>query len=329
MVTQQDVADRAGVGRRTVSHVVTDFPHVNPAVRERVLRAIDELGYVPNRAAQRLRTGRGGVIALVVPEIGVGYFGQLAHLVVEEAAARGVGTIVAQTHGLRERELVEIERILALQPDGLILSPLGLTAADLAALDVRTAVALIGERFAEPDARTIVVDNESASAELVAHLVASGRTCVAYVGGTQEEPRFDSLRRTGYLSALAEAGLQAPPIVELADYTTPEGHAAGLELVRRIRAGESVDAVFCVTDEVALGVLRALHDGGVRVPDEVAVAGFDDIAEARYATPRLTTVAPDTAQLARRAVAAALGDAPADAAGRIPHRLQLRESTDG
>ena len=83
MVTQQEVAERAGVGRRTVSHVITGFPHVSADARERVLRAIDELGYVPNRAAQQLRTGRSGVIALTVPEIGVGYFGELGTLIVE------------------------------------------------------------------------------------------------------------------------------------------------------------------------------------------------------------------------------------------------------
>src|SRR5690606_19277763 len=132
MVTQQDVADRAGVGRRTVSHVVTGFRYVNAEVRERVLRAIDELGYVPNRAAQQLRTGRSGVIALTVPEIGVGYFGELGTLIIEEAAARGIGTVVAQTRGSRARELTELERLLALQPDGVIMSPLGLTAADVA-----------------------------------------------------------------------------------------------------------------------------------------------------------------------------------------------------
>src|SRR5690606_40487186 len=147
VVTQQEVADRAGVGRRTVSHVITGFPHVSAEARARVLRAIDELGYVPNRAAQQLRTGRSGVIALTVPEIGVGYFGELGTLIVEEAASRGLGTVVAQTRGVRDRELTELERILALQPDGVIMSPLGLTPADLADLAARVPVALIGEHL--------------------------------------------------------------------------------------------------------------------------------------------------------------------------------------
>ena len=89
MVTQMDVARRAGVSRRTVSNVVTDFPYVKTEVRERVQRAIVELGYVPNRAAQRLRTGHSGVIALLVPEVGVGYFGEIGNLIIEAAAARG------------------------------------------------------------------------------------------------------------------------------------------------------------------------------------------------------------------------------------------------
>src|SRR5690606_34339528 len=141
-----------------------------------------------------LRTGRSGVIALTVPEIGVGYFGELGTLIIEEAAARGIGTIVAQTRGSRSRELAEFERLLALQPDGVITSPLGLTAADVAGLAARVPVALIGEHFvgagAATDAETaagvadaavagplhpVAIDNALAASEVVAHLVGLGR----------------------------------------------------------------------------------------------------------------------------------------------------------
>jgi DNA-binding LacI/PurR family transcriptional regulator len=330
VATQQDVADRAGVGRRTVSHVITGFPHVSAEARERVLRAIDELGYVPNRAAQQLRTGRSGVIALTVPEIGVGYFGELGTLIVEDAAARGLGTVVAQTRGFRERELTELERILALQPDGVIMSPLGLTADDLAGIAARAPVALIGEHFlggaggAAEAVRPIAIDNAAAASEVVAHLAQLGRRRIAFLGMPGDGPRFNALRREGARAARERAGLEVVADVEVRDFTWEDGHRAGAEVARRVAAG-GLDAVFCVTDEVAIGVMRALHDAGLRIPDDVAVAGFDDIPEGRYATPRLTTVAPDKAEIARRAVAAVLGESPV--AGPVPHRLAPREST--
>lgn len=325
MVTQMDVARRAGVARRTVSNVVTGFPYVSADVRERVRRAIDELGYVPNHAAQQLRTGRSGVIALIVPEVGVGYFGELCNLIVEEAAAYGIGTVVAQTHGSRERELAEIERVLALQPDGIIASPLELTPDDIDSIGRRVSLSLIGEHFFDADAGSIAIDNVAASFAVVTHLIRSGRARIAYVGTAGPSPRFNELRREGYLSAVRAAGLPVIAEAQAQDFTTPDGHHAGLELAARIRAGEEIDAVFCVTDEVAIGVLRALHDANLRVPADVAVAGFDDITEGRYSTPRLTTVAPDKHDIARRAVAIMRGETSGtDAVG---FTVEEREST--
>lgn len=323
MVTQMDVARLAGVGRRTVSNVVIGFPHVSEDVRARVLRAIDQLGYVPNRAAQHLRTGRGGVIALTVPEVGVGYFGELANLIIEEAASRGVGTVVAQTHGSRERELAEIERILALQPDGLIASPLGLTPDDVEQLSHRTRVAVIGEHLHGQGVASIAIDNAAAADEVVEHLIRSDRRGIAFIGATGDLPRFNALRRDGYSSALARHGLEPFTGISVADFTSQAGFEAGAELARHAASG--IDAAFCVTDEVAIGVVRALHDAGIRVPGDVAVAGFDDIPEGRYSTPRLTTASPDKREIARRAVACALGEPPVRAA--IGHVIVTRESS--
>ena len=327
MVTQMDVARRAGVGRRTVSNVVTGFPYVSKDVRERVLRAIEELGYVPNRAAQQLRTGRSGVIALTVPEVGVGYFGELGNLVVEEAAARGLGTVVAQTRGSREREITEIERLLALQPDGVIMSPLGLTADDLAGFSARTNVAVIGEHFVGTHTRPIAIDNAAAARDVVSHLLASGRERIAFLGMSAASPNFNQLRRRGYLEALERHGIAPIAAAEARDFTSADGYDAGTALAARIGEGERVDAVFCVTDEVAIGAMRALHDAGLRVPADVAVTGFDDIVEGRYANPRLTTVSPDKREIARQAVAAVLGEPSDDA--QIAYRVELRESTTG
>lgn len=322
-----DVARRAGVSRRTVSNVVTDFPYVKSEVRDRVQRAIVELGYVPNRAAQQLRTGRSGVIALLVPEVGVGYFGEIGNLIIEAAAARGVGTIVAQTRGSRTRELQEMERVLALQPDGLILSPLGLTAEDLESIQTRCPVSLIGEHFLGSADSAVAIDNVSAARELVSHLLSLGRRNIAFLGMTDDDPRFMSLRHDGYVAALKDFGAEPAGDIRTDAYEFIDGFTSGSLLAERIRSGTQIDAVFCVTDELAIGVIRALHDAGLHVPGDVAVAGFDDIAEGRYSTPRLTTVSPDKEQIARRALAVLL-DGPAPA-GAIAYRLSIRESSAG
>lgn len=327
MVTQSDVAERAGVSRRTVSNVVTGFPYVSKDVRARVLEAIEELGYVPNRAAQQLRTGRSGVIALTVPEVGVGYFGELGNLIVEEAAARGFGTVVAQTRGSRAREIAELERLLALQPDGIILSPLGLTTDDLVAASRRTSIALIGEHVADGPFTPIAIDNQRAAHDVVAHLLELGRRHIAFVGMSGDSPRFNTLRRTGYETALDAAAVSPAAVIPTADFNSSDGYLAGAEAARRIRSGEQLDALFCVTDEVAIGLIRALHDARLRIPDDVAIAGFDDISEGRYSMPRLTTVSPDKREIARRAVSAVLGE-PRETS-EIGYQLALRESTIG
>lgn len=328
MVTQLDVARHAGVGRRTVSHVVTGFPHVSQDVRERVLRSIEELGYVPNRVARQLRTGRSGVIALMVPELGVGYFGGLGNLIIEEAATRGLGTVVAQTRGSRTREIEEIERIIALQPEGLIVSPLGLTKADLEELTSRTKVAVIGEHFIDSDGSVIAVDNVSASREMVEHLLNLGRNNVVFVGAASlSETRFSRMRREGYAQAMESVGLEPVLDFQIDGFTAEDGYACGERVARSIALGRPIDALYCVTDEVALGVIRALHDAHIRVPGDIAVAAFDDIAESSFSTPRLTTVAPDKVAIAHLAVDSALG--ARTSSFRVNYSLKLRESTEG
>lgn len=327
VVTQLDVARHAGVGRRTVSHVVTGFPHVSNDVRERVLRSIEVLGYVPNRAARQLRTGRSGVIALMVPELGVGYFGELGNLIIEEVATRGLGTVVAQTRGSRTRELAEMERIIALQPEGLIVSPLGLTKKDLESLTSRTRLAVIGEHFVDSDEGSIAVDNVSASREMVEHLLNSGRRHIVFVGAAGVEPQFNRMRREGYSQAMENAGLDANLDIQIDGFTADDGYVCGDQVARSVATGTPIDAVYCVTDEVALGFIRALHDARIRVPDDIAVAAFDDIVEGRFSTPRLTTVAPDKAAIAHLAVNSVLGGSTTPSP--VKYSLKLRESTEG
>ncbi|MFI7659074.1 LacI family DNA-binding transcriptional regulator [Micromonospora parva] len=327
----KDVAERAGVSVKTVSNVVNGHVHVRPDTRARVEEAISELNYRPNLSARHLRKGRTGVIALAVPELDIPYFAELARYVVSAAAEHGWTVLIDQTGGRREQERVVASGITGHLIDGLILSPLGLTAADLAGLD-GTPTVLLGERIADGPADRVVIDNVAAAREITDHLIRLGRRRIAAVGAQRtDEGASARLRLAGYRDALRAAGFDDDQALVA---SAPAWHRADGAAAMRglLTSGVRPDAVFCFNDTLALGVLRALHEAGLRVPEDVAVAGFDDIEDGRFAIPALSTVAPDKEQIARLAVqllADRLTGNPTLPTRHLkaPYRLHLREST--
>lgn len=326
----KDVAERAGVSVKTVSNVVNGYQHVRPDTRARVEAAIAELRYRPNLSARNLRKGRTGVIALAVPELDVPYFAELARHVVAAAADHGWTVLIDQTGGGREREKVAAAGVGDHMIDGLIFSPLSLSADDLVGLELP--MVLLGERTDHGRADHVMIDNVTAAREMTAHLVGLGRRRVAAVGAQHTpEGAGARLRLAGYTAALADAGIGYDERLVAA---TPAWHRAdGAAALRHLLAsGARPDAVFCFSDTLALGALRALHEAGLRVPADVAVAGFDDIEDGRFSVPTLTTVSPDKERIARLAVDLLAGrlagerDAPAREV-TAPHRLAFREST--
>jgi DNA-binding LacI/PurR family transcriptional regulator len=332
----KDVAALAGVSVRTVSNVVNDYPYITAHTRERVENAIAELGYTPNLAARGLRNGRSGVITLAVPELDTAYFSELAHHVVRAASDRGWTVLVDETEGLAERERLVAAGIRGHLIDGIILSPLALTDDDLAARRDRTPLVLLGERVGAGVADHVGVDNVRAACEAVTHLLDAGRRRIAVIGTQRSaEGRTARLRAQGYRDALRRAGLPVERDLQIAARSWHR--AAGAHGVERLLALDPLpDAVFCLNDLLALGAMRALQAAGLRVPDDVAVVGFDDIEEGRYSTPTLTTIAPDKQAIARTAVdrlARQLNGSGADASPAEPdeivvgHELCVRESS--
>jgi DNA-binding LacI/PurR family transcriptional regulator len=329
----KDVAARAGVSVRTVSNVVNNFPLVAPETRARVQQVLDELQYRPNAAARNLRRGRSGLIGMVIPEIASPYFGELAALVVQAAEEQSWTVLVDQTDGDAERERRLLDGIPGQLVDGLIVSPWALSPAELRRRPDGAPLVLLGEQDADGLLDHVAVDSVAAATEATRHLISLGRTRIAAIGVQPHLANGTAHQRLeGYRRALAEAGLPADPELEVP--VAALHRTDGAEAMRRLLDdGGRLDAVFCFSDQLALGALRVALQRGRRVPDDLAIVGFDDIEDGRYATPSLTTISPDKAAIARQAVAC-LADRVAREphSGRprrivVEHRLVIREST--
>ncbi len=320
----RDVAEHAGVSVRTVSNVVNGFRYVAPATRERVQASIDALGYRPNLAARTLRRGRTGLIALVIPEIDSPYFAELAARTVRIAEARGLTVLIDQTDGDAEREKQLLHGQRSQLVDGVLFSPWAVAPAELAARTDPVPLVLLGEHDGTAGVDHVAIDNVAAAREATGHLLRAGRRRVAALGIQPRSLNATARQRlTGYREALAAAGVPAVPELEVPvrRLHRADGHAAMLDL---LELPEPPDAVFCFTDELALGALRAAADRGIAVPDELALVGFDDIEDGRYSVPALTTVSPDKDRIAELALDRLTQPTTAPRSIVAPHRLIVR-----
>lgn len=321
------------MSRRTVSNVVNGFPYVSEEMRSRVQAAVDELGYAPNLVARNLRQGRSGMIALVLP-FNVPYFTELTEFLVDEARRRSYHVIIDKTDGdpEREREVVMPTDRYPLF-DGMIFSPSGIDQQELTRRTSRHPIVLLGQRIPGGRHDHVIVDNVSAALAATRHLIAIGRRRIAMIGrhqGRRRDIAYDRAR--GYRQALHDAGL---PVhrghVVIADgYRRDSGAEA---MTRLLELPNPPDAVFCYNDPLALGAMRTVLRRGLRVPEDVAIAGFDDSEDGRFSTPTLTTISQDKSQIARYAVellsARLDGDTGPPVTRQADWRLVTRESTLG
>jgi DNA-binding LacI/PurR family transcriptional regulator len=299
--TLEEVAARAGVGRGTVSRVVNGSPQVSERTRVRVMRAVDELGYVPNMAARALVTRRTGAIALVISEPEERIFGEPFFA----GVVRGITTVVGEASRqlvlalVQTREQVDrLDTYLTPQHvDGVLM----LSAHDADTLPTRIQgrglpIVFCGRPGRPGEMSYVDVDNTGGAREAVTHLVSSGRQVVALIAGPQDmiagRDRLD-----GYREALAAAGREVDEsLVEVGDFSEASGAAAMTALLER---RPDIDAVFAASDLMALGALRVLREAGRSVPQDVALIGFDDGPLAAVANPPLTTVHQPMEQLGR------------------------------
>ncbi len=304
-VTMREIAERLGVSIKTVSNVVNERPNVGPATRERVQQAIRELNYRPQVGAQQMRTGTSGLITLAIPSLAGTYFSELAQAFADEAQRRRRSIMLHSTAAGRDEEASVLSGFTRVLGDGVVFNPL-LIGEDVIAGLGRTIqpTVFVGEHLAEtalPAGSDYVrTDNERAARDATAHLLGLGRTRIAYLGmlPTTEARQAHStsrLRLGGVRRALTEAGA-AEPVVPTVPTWSQEG---GLSAVRELmEAHPEVDGIVCGNDDLARGVLLGLRMAGIDVPGQVAVIGYDNIHEAAFTTPPLTTIDPDKQALA-------------------------------
>lgn len=335
--TLRDVSRLAGVSIKTVSNVINDYPYVSDETRRKVLEAIDALGYTPNLSARRLRSGRTDVISLMIPDLRNAYFAELADSVMRAAGERGLTVLIEQFGDDRRRELEVLRRPRAGMVDGILHSVLTLDEADAEWIDaLPLPIVLLGDRAVTGARDHVTMRNTEAVRAATGHLLARGRRRVVALGalpGTRTGSA--ALRLRGYREALDAAGVQYDDelVVPLASWDRRSGAEAVRDLVARHVA---FDGIVAFNDAIALGALRGLQESVRRVPEDVAVVGFDDIDEARYSVPSLSTVDPGREEIARTAVDLLVrrirGESTEESAAAEvapPFRLVQRESTGG
>ncbi|WP_051738614.1 LacI family DNA-binding transcriptional regulator [Streptomyces rimosus] len=309
-VTRDDVAKLAGTSTAVGSYVINNGPRpVAPATRERVLAAIKELGYRPDRVAQAMASRRTDLIGLIVPDTRQPFFAEMAHAVEQAAAERGKMVLVGNADYLDEREVHYLRAFLGMRVAGLILisqGPSEHAAAEIDAWDAR--VVLLHRRPDAIDDVAVMTDDVGGAQLATRHLLEHGHPYVAFLGGTEETPKSgdpvtDHLE--GWRRAMSESGKSLEGRYFQAPYNRYDAYRVALGL---LSGPDRPPAIMCATDDQAIGVLRAARELRIDVPGELAVAGFDDVKEAALTDPPLTTVASDRVAMARAAVDLVLDD---------------------
>lgn len=296
VATIYDVSKRAGVSASTVSRVLNGNPQVAPELRQLVLEAVSAMNFVPNGTARSLKTKRTERIALVIPDITNPFFPEMAHGVQDACEARGYHLILSNTDDDPERESRYLRMLAKVGVDGLIITPSVAGTNRKAAekrlehdlLTLQVPVVGISVSPVTPDADQICVDEDATGYRATEHLLELGHTRLGLLHG-EASSAVSELRQAGFLRALGAHGLRPNPAWMLSGHARRDGgHAAMRQL---LALPDRPTAVFAINDVMALGALAAAHEMGVRVPEDIAVIGVDNIAESATSYPPLSTVA--------------------------------------
>lgn len=290
-VNISDVAREAGVSSQTVSRALNNKGEISAETRERVLEIVRQLGYRPNTLARGLVTQKTSTLGLVVPDIANPFFSEVARGAEDAAHAAGYSLLLCNAMEDPEREMEALRTLEAQRVDGILLCSSRLSDQNLAAMLGRLPPVVLANREpASEGMRSVSIDDEYGARAATKHLMSTGRKKVGLLAGPPAS-HSGACRSLGYRSALREAGLPVDPaLIAPCAPVLDGGREAAAAL---LTAHPEIDALLCYNDLVAVGALQACASLGRRVPDDVAVIGFDDIPLAALVTPPLTTLRSD------------------------------------
>jgi LacI family transcriptional regulator len=299
VATIRDVAREAGVSIATVSRTFNGSPRVSDDARRRVRAAATALDYWPNAAAQSLTTNSTQTLGVLLPDLYGEFFSEVIRGIDHAAHREGSQILISISHANSDALLTTARTMLG-RTDGLILmAPDEPFAAAIEQIRRRFPVVLLNPRFRIEDCPSVSIANREASFAVVDHLLRIGHDRIATITGPRGNVDAEE-RLMGYRDAMKQAGREPDPALEFpGDFTESSGFRAATEFLRR---PPLPTAVFAANDYMALGFMSALGQAGIRIPEDVAVAGFDDIEISRYLSPPLTTAHVDAHQLGARAV---------------------------
>lgn len=303
MATIKDVALRAGVSVTTVSHVVNDTRHVSAKGRERVEQAIRELGYVPNAMARSLKSNTTSTLGMLIPNSSNPYFAEIVRIVEDRCFGAGYTLVLCNTDDEPRRQSVYLQVLAERRIDGLIVVSTGAGDDDSLVTQLhglRIPTVLVDREISDPACDLVETAHMQGGLLAVRHLLSLGHKRIACIGGPvgvmPSEQRIE-----GWRMALAEAG--APPHADALLWRGGFTSQGGYEAMHAIlRTEQAPSAVFVCNDLMAIGALRAAHESGVHVPDDLSIVGFDDIELSAYTSPPLTTVAQPKERIGALAV---------------------------
>ncbi|MCA4134104.1 LacI family DNA-binding transcriptional regulator [Arthrobacter sp. M4] len=326
--TVQDVARTAGVSVGTVSRVLNGSPAVSEASKEKVTAAIRQLNYRPLASARDLRRDRTMRILALAKNLNSPVISEAFRGVGDAAALSGYVSLIAPTSGDLEREQQLVDMLRNGSVDGLVLFSPTMPDQEVEALAEQLSVVQVCEITGSEAAFGVSIDDRQAAFDITRHLIATGARRLAMLGF--QAARSGRLRESGFRQALADAGLSPGQMLFVqGDF---DFHA-GRRLTKKLLDTDTLpDAIFCGNDIVAAGCVREITDAGLRVPDDIAVAGFDDSVQAEMCVPELTTIRQPAYEMGRLAFDSLLERMTVPGAHRrgrvfLPHELVIRDST--
>ena len=296
-----DVAERVGVSAMTVSRALRNDASIAPGTRARIMRAVEEVGYVLDQSARSLVSRRTNFIAALIPSINNSNFSDTARAITEVLEPAGIQLLLGYTDYSFQNEERLVEAMLRRRPEGMIVTGGSHTDRSRKLLEqAGIPIIEIWDLPERPIEHVVGFSNSAAAGALVHYLHRKGHRRIAFIGGTSDRDERGAERREGYERAVHELGLQVPRIVSIASVPISMGHGAEA-ILQMMEQSPDVDAAMCTSDLSAFGAIMECQRRGWSVPSRIAIAGFGDFEVASCSYPTITTVDVSSAEIGRQA----------------------------